>query len=129
MRLVVLAFLAACGKDDAAAHDTPPVITVTKADAGPPSVSCNVVIDKLRATVASYDAAMAALVGMKAPVVLASCLSDGWPAPLKECIAHEAPAAIAAHACDAFIPEELAQTLVDRLAPGRGLRARDFLQP
>ena len=61
------------------------------------------------------------------PQILGACLADHWPEPLRRCIVTASAAELAAHKCDALVPDELAQRLVDRLAPGRGLRASDFL--
>ena len=62
------------------------------------------------------------------PQLLGACLYDHWPEPLRRCIVTHAAEDLANHACDALISDELAQKLIDRLAPGQRIRPRDFLQ-
>lgn len=130
----------------------PPVIIVTKSEVtyqgqlvgktrsvrsgndlgsdAPPTrpIRCGSVIQKLQQAVASVEPALAVIASTKAPVILSSCIYEGWPEPLKECIVMTSAADIAAHHCDALVPDELAQKLLDRLAPGQHLAPRDFLQ-
>jgi hypothetical protein len=92
------------------------------------SITCTSVVEKLKRAVASYDATLGALVGTKAPMVLGSCLNDHWPESLKECIVAATPEELVGHRCDVLVPDELAQKLLDRLAPGQRLSPRDFLR-
>jgi hypothetical protein len=94
-----------------------------------PSIRCDVVVEKLKqAVVAEVDPAIAVLVSTKAPVVLSSCIYEPWPESLKDCVMKASASDLVAHRCDAFVSDELAQKLIDRLAPGQHISPRDFLQ-
>lgn len=143
MRLpaAIMLMIAACKEEpsppragDGSSH-LAPVIIVTKSDlpalpdaaAGQP-IRCEVVVEKLKRVVAHVDPALALIATTKSPIVLASCFNERWSEPLKECIMTRTSADIAEHACDAQVPDELAQKLLDRLAPGRRLSPQDFLR-
>jgi hypothetical protein len=101
-----------------------PVVVVTKSE-----IACSRVVTLLQSAVTHEDAATGQLVRLKAPVILAACIDDAWPLELKACIASTpTPDLISKHVCDKLVTDELAQKLLDRLAPGQRLSARDFLQ-
>ena len=91
-------------------------------------IRCELVVEKLKKTVAAVDPAIAVIAGTKTPVILSSCIYEGWPEALKQCIVTASTEQLAAHHCDALVPDELAQKLLDRLAPGQHISPRDFLQ-
>lgn len=91
-------------------------------------IRCDIVVEKLERAVAAVEPAIAVIASTKAPIILSSCIYEGWPEVLKECIVMTSAEQIAAHQCDALVSDELAQKLLDRLAPGQHLSPRDFLQ-
>lgn len=142
MRLAAaIILIAACKEEpspsragDGSSHLAPPQFTVEseityRGDRPRMPPTCSSTVEHLKSAVMLYDAALYTLAQTKAPIVLAACIDDEWPMELKECIAGTpSDELIRDHECDKLVPDELAQKLLDRLAPGQHISPRDFLQ-
>jgi hypothetical protein len=89
---------------------------------------CSDLLPHLRAAVLHVEPNAALVFDHMQPQLLAACVGDDWPDPLRQCIVTHAAEEIASHACDAHISDELAQKLIDRVAPGQHVSPGDFLQ-
>lgn len=89
---------------------------------------CSDLLPHVRATVLHMEPNATLVFDHMQPQLLAACVGDNWPEPLRQCIVTHAAQDLANHACDALISDELAQKLLDRVAPGQHLSPRDFLQ-
>lgn len=144
MRLAaaVILIAAACEKepspsraDDGSARSAP-VLVVTKSEITydptrrprmPPT--CSDVLRSLQGAALYEDAALGNIVRLKAPMILGACIDHEWPMALKLCIVTTPTSdLISKHVCDKLVTDELAQKLLDRVAPGQHLSPRDFLQ-
>lgn len=132
MRLAAaIILIAACKEEpspsragDGSSHVEAPVVVVTKSE-----VACSAVVSRLQSAARLEDAAKGQVVQFKAPMILAACIDDAWPLELRACIASTPTAdLIGKHVCDKLVTDELAQKLLDRLAPGQRISPRDFLQ-
>ena len=143
MRLAaaVILIAAACEKepspsraDDGSARSAP-VVVVTKSEITydptrrprmPPT--CSDVVGLLQGAAMYEDGALGHIVRLKAPMILAACIDDEWPMDLKLCISGTPTnELISGHKCDKLVSDELAQKLIDRVAPGQQLRVADYL--
>jgi hypothetical protein len=109
---VLLAQVAACGRDPPARDHAPPT--------APPAAGCAEVAarigDTLRPQLAPDDRRMAEMFEGAIGVMRASCEEDGWPEAVKRCLLDATPPSPdALAACNQQMPAELQQQIQARM--------------